>query len=323
VAHIALDRRIGRDPSAYQEAAVFNETQPIVFPALGPFASSLLSTGIPDFAAVDVVQNAVILPTAPQPEPPPVILGGFGGGAAPLFSEPTADAAIVTFRPGSPPTVDRIELQNGQVRQRGTAAAVDAAFVDNIIGLERWTGPNGSYSDGTTSATLPTTNHGLHVLYGIPATNLPTSTTVNYLNNVAHSTPPTLSDGAAAPGTLNYANMRIAFGPMIAGSRVALEAGVSIATETFSFATNGGLGNINLSQIILQSNGRFSSGGATIPVSYSYPGNVCTGTLTCFANVEGFLAGPGGNHAGFIYQFGDIRSVTGGVILRQGGVYSP
>jgi FecR protein len=342
-AHLALDRRIGRDPAAYQEAALLRDTAgPLAFPALGPFTSSLLVTGIPDFAGADVVQNAVILPPPPpidvppppqttvsppqadsppqtvDPPPPPRVfpfLGGFGGGSPSLFATPTADPAIVTFRPGNPATVDRIELQNGQIRQRGTAQAVDTGFF-SVIGLERWT--NGTFSDGgTTTATL-SANQGLHVLYGVPATSLPTNTVVDYFNLI-HSTSPTISDGSVAPGSLTNAAMSIAFGPQVAGSKVGLEAGVLMPNgENFNFQTTGGTANVSSSQISLQSNGRFSSGGATLPVSYPSGSVVCTGAATCFANVEGFLAGPGGNHAGFIYQFGDIRSVTGGAILREG-----
>ncbi len=347
-AHLALDRRIGRDPAAYQEAALVRDTVGLFsasLPALGPFASQLLVTGIPNFAGADVVQNAFILPppppppppeppapppletastppppqTEPSPPPPPRVfpfLGGFGGGSPSLFASPTADAAIVSFRPDS--TVDRIELQNGQIRQRGTAEAVETGFF-SVIGIERWT--NGTISDGGTSSATLSADQGLHVLYGIPATNLPTNQIVDYFD-IRRATAPTISDGSVAPGSLDYAGMRIAFGPQVAGSRVALEAGVSMPNnETFTFETNGGLSNIASSQISLQSNGRFSSSGATLPVNYSnspYSSVVCTGSSTCFASVEGFLAGPGGDHAGFIYQFGDIRSVTGGVIIRQG-----
>jgi hypothetical protein len=339
-AHIALDRRIGRDPSAYQEAASLGDTittRPISFPALGPFASSRLLTGIPDFAGVDVVQNAVILPPQPQPQPQPQLqpqpqpepirefplLGGFGAGSYPtLFAEPTADRAIVTFRPGS---VDRIELQNGQIRQRGAAdpPAADAFF--DVIGLERWTG--GTVSDGRGSSVALTGNESLHVLYGNPATNIPMSGTVEY--NLDRSTRPTSANPGRPLGVVDNGELSIAFTPTITNSEVNFTLGVrttrtdlensayhTIATRAYGDSTQGA--------ILLQSNGRFSSGGATIPVSVdteSGPSDACPdGAAACRASAEGFIAGSGASRAGLIYQFGQAdrlgERVTGAATFR-------
>jgi hypothetical protein len=246
-------------------------------------------------------------------------LAAIGGGSTPLFSAPIGDEAIVTFRPGTPVTVDRVELQNGLVRQRGTAQALEADSF-GVIGLERWT--NGTYSNGAnTTATLSATQ-GLHVLYGTPATNLPTNLTVDYFD--LHATAPTIADGSVAPGSLLYAGMRIAFGPQVAGSRAGIEFGVNMDGQTHDVSTNGGTNNPATSTVVLQSNGRFSSGGNTLNVTFDSEGSsvACPNSeAACRASVEGFLAGVGGDHAGFIYQFGQTNSnrVTGGVILRRGG----
>jgi hypothetical protein len=370
-AHFALNRQIGLDPAAHQEAALLGGVR-ASFPGLGPFASFLLVGGTPNFAAADVV-HPLILPVAspppprprppsppppeppspPEPPPPPpppppeppqqpppsppafLNLGGFGGGAPELFAEAVTDAAIVTFRTGTE-TIDRIELQNGQIRQRGTALALESMFIaESGIGLERWTGPvegdPGTYSNGTTTATL-TSQQGLHVLYALaPPTNLPTSGIVTY-SNIVHHTKPTVADGMRPPGTFyTYGNgfvpgLAIDFGLGKVGA--ALQA--SIGGVSHRIVTDGGLNpsELNQSQVNLLANGRFSSGGRNIDVQIlpsdfdSYP---CPSEPSgpCRASIEGFLAGQQGRHAGVLYQFGrdtlQNRFVTGGVIFRADG----
>jgi hypothetical protein len=341
-AHLALDRRIGQDPSAYQEAAILRETIafPTSFPMLGPFTSNLLVTGIPQVTGIDIIQNAVIEPTLPPPgqsgppgpappgprPPPPAAfnqLAALGGGATPLFSAPISDEAIVSFR-GTTGTVDRVQLQNGLVRQRGNADALEAQSF-GFIGLERWT--DGTYrNSANTTATLEP-SQGLHVLYGTPPTNLPTNTIVTYAD-LRHATAPTIADGSVDPGTLNFAQMRIVFGPEVAGSRAGMDLEVRIDNTDHLITTNpeGGIANAATGPIVLEANGRFSSRGRTLFVFVGSEGGssaACPNNdAACRASVQGFLANTGGDHAGFIYQFGQGPStrVTGGAILRQGGI---
>jgi hypothetical protein len=131
-----------------------------------------------------------------------------------------------------------------------------------------------------------------------------------------------------APGTVDYGTLRASIGPSVAGSRVGVDMGVSMGTSSYGITTTGGVDNTSSSEVTLTGDGRFSSGGATVPV-YESSGQIgvnyetgcpSLGSGSCRADIRGFLAGNGAPHAGLIYQFGAgdaSKLVTGAAAFDQ------
>lgn len=192
---------------------------------------------------------------------------------------------------------------NGESPEIGTNRGLESGSVAGVIGWTRWAG-------GTTAGKYygnpPVTRsdkQGLHLVFGAPATNLPTSGTATYA--LVGSTKPTISDGSRDPGSLS-GSAAVAFG---ATPKVGLDLDVGIGGFVYEVKTTGGVANPGQSQISVQPDMSF----------YAYSMNVAPGgpvcpAANCQADVRGFLAGPGASHLGISYSInapGGGPTVTG------------
>lgn len=243
---------------------------------------------------------------------------GFGAG----FQDATLDpprSGLATGLVEGDLTLSSINLTSGGARSRDPVtstvfergSSTDSSGVP-VLAWERWTG---TVTDGTNSVNL-SADQGLHVIHGLPATNIPTNTLLSY--NLVGATKPTIGDGSLAAGTLTSGSLGVLFGPNVTSSRVGVNLAVSIGGGNYAIQTNGGATNPAASAIALLADGRFNSGGQNVGVTGA--GTVCpTG---CTASIDGFLAGNGARNAGLIYQFQDpasapfISAVTGAAAFK-------
>ena len=179
------------------------------------------------------------------------------------------------------------------------------ATADGVLAWGRWIGQKNSNSTASTD-TYPV-NQGLHYVVGTPtpAASLPNGVTYTY--NMIGATMPTVTSGTTLAGTLSSATLTGNF-----------------STNQVSTAFAGSIGGMNFSATssgatITPSTASFSGGSA----SYTGTLNGCSGS----ASVQGFFAGTGATHAGFIYQLRDTSlptstsssgaSVVGAVALKR------
>jgi hypothetical protein len=190
--------------------------------------------------------------------------------------------------------------------------------VGGILGWERWT--NGTITtctaqpcDAPNSSTFNlSSNQGLHIVHGIPATDLPTSGTYNY--TLAGATKPTVAaNSSVVPGTLlgplsgTPSTMSVTFG---ATPGVSADLNVAINSENY---------NVKTATPMPLNNVRFDSGGFTVPVTTSLGAILCSGA-TCKGSIGGFLAGPGAIGLGIFYQIGTVSNPT--TVTSPGNVIS-
>ncbi|GEM_PF-1708893 len=187
------------------------------------------------------------------------------------------------------------------VKEQGTLGggfAGTGSAIGGILGWERWTSGTistcvadpCSNSGNIVSRTL-TDKQGLHILTGVPATNLPTTGTYNYA--LAGATSPTVANGSVSPGTLQPSStMSVQFG---ANPGVSANLNVAINSENY---------NVQTATPMPLNNVKFDSGGFTIPVTGpATPGVLCP--APCKGSIGGFLAGPGATGLGIFYQIGN------------------
>jgi len=178
----------------------------------------------------------------------------------------------------------------------GTGSAIGA-----ILGWERWTsGTVTACADNTCSTQVNrtlTAEQGLHVVYGVPATNLPTSGTYNYA--LAGATSPTVANGSVAPGTLlPNSTMSVTFGganPNVGANLNVTMIGTTSQTENYQVQGTMPLNNV-----------KFDSGGLTLAVTNTGASTLCGSG--CAGSIGGFLAGPGAAGLGIFYQIGTSAS---------------
>jgi hypothetical protein len=221
-------------------------------------------------------------------------------------------------------------LANAETRTRGTAAAVDMGSVPGIISWERWT--NGSFATQSNPTVPIPLNAGVSLVYGIPVTYLsvgiPGFTPASFGPSVQYSligaTIPTISDGSVSTSIGNHAfvgsggpttsKLGIDFASMKVGFDMYVQIGAGFGNSIYNFATPGGAANPSSSNIAIDGNGLFSTGGRTLPVSLI--GAVgdgvtsCTGGGVCKAGVTGFLSGPDATYVGLNYYFGNTTSTV-------------
>ncbi len=192
-----------------------------------------------------------------------------------------------------------VTADTAEAPQRGTNQSLETGTVAGVIGWSRWAGGTaaGRYYD-MPDATR-TANQGMSLVYGSPATNLPASGTVSYA--LVGSTKPTIRDGSIAPGTFT-GSAAVAFGST---PKVGLDMQVGIGGHTYAVATAGGVGDPGSSQLSVGSNMRFDH----YDLSVAPGGPACAGG-TCWANVQGFLAGEGASHIGVAYTIGGPGAFT-------------
>ena len=142
-----------------------------------------------------------------------------------------------------------------------------------------------------------TTNQGLHYVAGLPtpAASMPTGGTFTY--NMIGATSPTFGNGLGAPGVLNSASLTGSFATGAITASVTATAGIS----TFSGTASGSITGSTFSGLV--GTGTATNGG-------------CSGG--CSLGVNGFFAGTGATHAGFVYQFGNVFQV--GLTTLSGAV---
>ena len=189
------------------------------------------------------------------------------------------------------------------VVEQGTLGGGSA--IGAILGWERWTnGTIQTCADSTCSTQVNrslTANQGLHVVYGEPATNLPTSgTPVIYA--LAGATSPTVANGSVLPGTLQpNSTMTVQFG----GASPTVSANLNVAMTGLTNQPE----NYNVTGSMPLNNVKFESG----DLNLSNLSVASTGTSTlcgsgCKGSIGGFLAGPGAAGLGIFYQIGTSAS---------------
>ena len=174
------------------------------------------------------------------------------------------------------------------------------ATADGVLAWGRWIGQKNSNSTASTD-TYPV-NQGLHYVVGTPtpAASLPTGVTYTY--NMIGATMPTVVSGTTLAGTLSSATLTGNFST----NQVSTAFAGTIGGKNFSATSSGAILNTSTAS--------FSGGGA------SYTGTLygCAGS----ASVQGFFAGTGATHAGFVYQLNNTTlpsgySVVGAVALKR------
>ncbi|MDO8533662.1 MAG: hypothetical protein Q7S17_02840, partial [Xanthobacteraceae bacterium] len=209
------------------------------------------------------------------------------------------------FRGAQFSSTPAIVVEQGTLSGGLSSGITGAASVGGILGWERWTGSIGQPGTITTCTAQPcdapnsktftlSANQGLHIVHGVPATDLPTSGLVTY--NLAGATSPTVANGSVSPGTLlTTSTMSVNFG---ANPGVSADLKVAINSENYNVKTP-------IATPMPLNNVRFDSGGLNLPVTYSglNPATLCTGS-SCKGSIGGFLAGPGAIGLGIFYQIG-------------------
>jgi hypothetical protein len=187
------------------------------------------------------------------------------------------------------------------VKEQGTLGGGfvgSGSAIGGILGWERWT-------DGTITACVSNScsshqlnsNQGLHVITGMPATNLPTTGTYNYV--LAGATSPTVANGSVAPGTLQpNSTMSVQFGAN-AGVSANLNVGMNVGVNTETY-------NIQTATPMPLNNVKFDSGGFTLPVTAGGASTLCP--APCKGSIGGFLAGLGATGLGIFYQIGNATT---------------
>jgi hypothetical protein len=197
------------------------------------------------------------------------------------------------------PVLDRVTAK--QV-EKGTFGGTPAA---PVIAFERWAqgfvagSINNQFDDKT----------GAHLVWGQPASALPSSGTFNYA--LQGATKPTIQDGSVAPGTFT-GSMGVKFGT---SAKVGVDFNVGIGGHNYNVKSAGGATNPSTSQINLSPTGTFAV--SALPVTPGGP--ACSGSA-CSANVNGFLAGPGGIFAGVGFAIGSPTG-TGAKVVSGGAVF--
>ena len=203
----------------------------------------------------------------------------------------------------------------------GDATLNDAGSVGTVVGWGRWAGglTGGRFYNLRNGVELPE-DGGWHVITGTPATNVPTSGTIQY--ELVGSTAPTRRDGAVAPGTLDSARAAIAFGTQ---SRLGVEMDLTIGGEGYNVTTVGGADDPSQGLTIGEPSFLTDVGfrGDSFDGSASASGgSLCNGASQgCNATITGFLAGEGASHIALAYTFGATfdQQVDGTAAFAQAG----
>ena len=209
------------------------------------------------------------------------------------FALLTANGATVTTSSDG-----KLESINGDAR--GTNTDNETGIVAGILGWTRW---SGGTTSGTQTYILPV-NGGGGVIWGSPATAVPTSGTANYA--MIGSTAAT-SNGAVAPGTVRSAALTVAFSTR----KVGMTATVGFGGTDYLLSSVGGTA---APSITLDSSNSFATSAGTVS------GGACT--AACTSNLSGFLAGPGASHAGGVFSFNNTptgpQNINGTIAFAKG-----
>ncbi|MEN7535656.1 hypothetical protein [Aurantiacibacter flavus] len=185
----------------------------------------------------------------------------------------------------------------------GSNTQNDSGSVADVIGWTRWAGgtTGGRYFNDQDGIEMPA-DGGWHIVAGDPATNLPTSGTVQYA--LVGSTAPTIRDGSMAPGTFS-GELAVAFG---ATPKVGIEFDVAIGGNSYAINTPGGVADPMNGGMGVETSGQYAMtfGASSFDnVAVTGSGPVCSGSGACNADIRGFLSGDGASHVGVVYTFGN------------------
>lgn len=244
--------------------------------ANGAGFSYTLQTHLGGITGVAGFRREVIAPTTGAPLTAPLNLAFTNGNS---MERVVTTATLAGLGTGA---IDSFTY-GGSTGQRTTATNVDFGGAGGQIGWTRWA--SGTVNQGTNRNY--NANTGLHVLWGTPVSDMPTSGSATY--SLVGSTRPTISSGVVAPGTFTGS-----LGVNFATMRVGWSSNIVFGSDTYVFNSAGGAA---APSVTLGADGRFTGGSA--------PGGV-DGSAT------GFLAGPGASHAGFTYQI---------LVPNQGNTY--
>ncbi|MFC0306166.1 hypothetical protein [Rhizorhabdus histidinilytica] len=192
---------------------------------------------------------------------------------------------------------------DGESPEIGTNNGFESGSVAGVIGWTRWAGGSTAGKYFGNPPVSRSDKQGLHLVYGAPATNLPTSGTATYA--LVGATKPTISDGSRDPGTLS-GSAAVAFGTT---PKVGLDLDVAIGGFVYQVNTSGGITDPAQSQISVQPDMSFFANSLNVA-----PGGPVCPASSCQADIRGFLAGPGASHLGISYSVnapGGGPTVTG------------
>ena len=133
-------------------------------------------------------------------------------------------------------------------------------------------------------------NGGTAYVWGMRATNLPTSGTATY--TLLGAAPVGTTDNQT-PGSVDSGAVRVAFGSI---TRVGVELGVRVAGNDYLVGSSGGIAapSLVLDNATKEFTGALGVTGGTV--------TTCT-AATCAGRLDGFLAGNGATHAGVAFTF--------------------
>jgi hypothetical protein len=159
-------------------------------------------------------------------------------------------------------------------------------------------GDNVAWTRYERGAALGVTNQNVHLLLGSPATQVPTTGTVDY--KLIGGTAPTNSFAPAGEAGSFTGDLAVAFG---AAPRVGLNFDVHVGTRGWRAQTPGGAAGAATGGLVVGGNMRFE----TLDLAKSgIAGNACSGY--CNVQVFGGLFGTGAGNAGFQYHIDDQSS---------------
>ena len=230
-------------------------------------------------AGAAIYQTGSPVTTAPA-------LGGVSGYTLLGYSDVAAGVQEgVTILPATGGGIDGYRSSTSNTL-RGTATNTDTGTIGDLIGWTRWVSGTTESTASQNVRTLTANNGG--IIWGQPATNLPTSGTATY--TLSGGTAPSFGDRL---GTLDGARMAVAFDTL----RVGLEATLLDGSTTYQISSAGGVAAPSM--VLSTTTMQFSARGTAAIAS----GGVCS-TSTCSVRINGLLVGSGASNAAVAYTFG-------------------
>jgi hypothetical protein len=176
--------------------------------------------------------------------------------------------------------------QTGTPTARGTNANHEFGGVEGVIGWDRWSGGTTDGASGSSGGVTTTANGGGGMIWGSPATAIPTTGSATY--KLLGATAVTANNGSLTPGSVKTASLGVNF----ATAKVGMEATLALDGHDYALASTGGIAAPGMAFDTL---GAFLGSGAVT-------GNGCAGSA-CAVRITGFLAGTGASHAGAAFTF--------------------
>ena len=229
-------------------------------------------------------------PAVPRPTPetpPPITPTVLGiGGTGPAVVYPNVSNAVY-----NPDGSLQSFVSSSGLQSQGTGVVAEFGG-DSIIKWQRWT--DGTMTLDNSSVPL-TVNQGVHLVWGTPTVNMPTTGTATYTS--LGGTKPTDVTGGMSPGALSSASLTVDFGALT------VSAALKITT---------GLGNYDLS-----GTGNITGNLFNVP---TMTGSCAMGGPMCSGTMKGGFYGQSGERAGGVYKITDPyfpRTFVGAVAFTR------